>query len=80
MSKYSNPQLIATAQALLAAPAGRMRLPHVLAALQISRSGLYDGISRKVLPSPQRIGKRAVAWSSVAIRSVLDGTFTAEAA
>jgi predicted DNA-binding transcriptional regulator AlpA len=77
--KNVSPEIVATAYALLAAPNARMRLPHVLAVMQVSRSGWYDGIAKLIYPRPQRIGHggRAVAWLSSDIRAVLEARKTA---
>ena len=71
MSKRDDPAVVATAAALLQVTNGRMKLPHVLAALQISKTTLYVGIARGIYPAPLRIGARAVAWASSSIRAVL---------
>lgn len=37
----------------------------------LSRSGIYDLMSRKLFPRPVRIGRRAVAWREADIREWL---------
>jgi prophage regulatory protein len=39
-----------------------LKLKEVLARLPISKSTWYDGVKRKTLPQPVRLGTRSVAW------------------
>lgn len=67
----NDPEVIAAAYALLHTPNARMRLPHVLAAAQVSRATIYERMARGVFPRPRSIGRRSVAWISDDVRAAL---------
>ena len=67
----NNPAVIAAAFALLHTPNARMRLPHVLAAAQVSRATIYERMARGGFPRPRPIGRRSVAWVSDEVRAAL---------
>ena len=46
-----------------------LRLPKVLAATGLSRSGLYQMIQSGDFPSQVRLGTRAVAWDSERVQA-----------
>ena len=55
-----------------------VRLPEVLHLCAVSRSALYDMVSRGEFPRPVRIGSRSVGWRSREIREWIDSRPQAE--
>jgi predicted DNA-binding transcriptional regulator AlpA len=49
-----------------------MRLPDVLALLNVSRSTYWAGIKSGIYPPGVKIGRRATAWSASSIRALLE--------
>jgi prophage regulatory protein len=48
------------------------RLPEVIERVGLSRSTIYEYISRGDFPAPIKIGKRAVAWNEASINQWLN--------
>ena len=48
------------------------RLPAVLARTGLSRSGLYEAMSRGEFPKPVKLGPRAVGWAESEITAWLE--------
>jgi prophage regulatory protein len=48
-----------------------LRLPAVLKAFPVSRSGWLEGVRLGKFPQPVRIGARCVAWRASDIRSLI---------
>lgn len=57
-----------------------LRLPAVQELVGLSRSTIYDMISRKEFPKPVRLGRRAVAWPSSRVEDWIDQRSGREAA
>ena len=57
-----------------------MRRPAVQAITGLSRSSIYDMMSKGEFPRPIRIGKRAVAWSEKAVADWLKNRPTSHGA
>jgi prophage regulatory protein len=49
------------------------RLPAVLARTGLSRSGLYEAMSRREFPQSIKLGPRAVGWAETEITAWLEG-------
>ena len=52
-----------------------LKLKDVLEKLPISKTAWYDGVRRKVLPQPVRIGTRTVVWLESDIESYLQRNY-----
>lgn len=50
-----------------------LRRQQVIDRVGLSRSSLYDYMSRNLFPRPVKIGVRAVAWSEAAINEWIAG-------
>lgn len=48
-----------------------LRLPAVLAAFPVSRSGWYEGVRSGRYPTPIKLGTRSVAWRRSDIESLI---------
>jgi prophage regulatory protein len=59
---------------------GLLRLPDVLAAVGVAKSTWFAGIAAGRYPKSVRIGRRSVAWSRSAIRSLCERGVSEEAA
>jgi prophage regulatory protein len=62
---------IPTAQPVASNDFGLLRLPAVLQAFPVSRSGWLEGVRTGKFPQPVRIGTRCVAWRSADIRNLI---------
>jgi prophage regulatory protein len=51
-------------QLAAAAPLCLLRLPQVIERVGLRRTAIYDGIKLGTFPSPIKLGRRCVAWSS----------------
>ena len=51
---------------------GLVRLPEILAAIPISKSGWYAGVKLGRYPSPVKLGPRTAAWRVSEIRALIE--------
>lgn len=49
-----------------------LRLPQVIAIVNLSRSSIYSAIQKGTFPAPIKISRRAVCWQSSRVRAWVD--------